>query len=110
MQAAAGPGRRRMSLAGALLVEHGEELGRLRAVLTMHFINTVEIERPIEEVFAYLAHFENVPRWNYAIQETRKSRWPGRRGDDLPADPQSSPTGATRSSRSPLLTRPPARD
>lgn len=38
----------------------------------MKFTNTVTIKRRPEEVFAFLAHFENVPRWNYAITETRK--------------------------------------
>jgi hypothetical protein len=36
------------------------------------FENVVVIGRPIEDVFAFLSHFENVPRWNYAIVETRK--------------------------------------
>jgi uncharacterized protein YndB with AHSA1/START domain len=36
------------------------------------FTNTVTINRPHREVFAYLADFENVPRWNYAIERTRK--------------------------------------
>ena len=36
------------------------------------FENTVVISRPIEEVFGFLADFENVPRWNDAIVETRK--------------------------------------
>jgi Polyketide cyclase / dehydrase and lipid transport len=36
------------------------------------FENTVLIRRPIEAVFGFLAHFENVPKWNYAILETRK--------------------------------------
>jgi len=36
------------------------------------FQNTVTIRRPVEEVFAFLADFENVPRWNYAIVETTK--------------------------------------
>src|SRR6266542_291072 len=36
------------------------------------FENTVRIGRPVEEVFAFLANFENVPRWNYAIEETKK--------------------------------------
>lgn len=38
----------------------------------MRFVNAVEIERPVEEVFAYLADFENVPAWNYAIESTTK--------------------------------------
>jgi hypothetical protein len=36
------------------------------------FENTVTIRRPTAEVFAFLANFENVPSWNYAIVETRK--------------------------------------
>jgi carbon monoxide dehydrogenase subunit G len=36
------------------------------------FENTVIIQRPVEDVFAFLADFENVPKWNYAIVETRK--------------------------------------
>jgi uncharacterized protein YndB with AHSA1/START domain len=38
----------------------------------MKFTNTITIKRRPDEVFAFLAHFENVPRWNYAIAETRK--------------------------------------
>ena len=38
----------------------------------MKFTNTVTINRPQPEVFAYLADFENVPRWNYAIERTHK--------------------------------------
>src|SRR6266704_4897987 len=36
------------------------------------FENTVIIQRPVEDVFAFLADFENVPKWNYAAIETRK--------------------------------------
>ena len=36
------------------------------------FENTVMIARPIEEVFAFLSDLENIPKWNYAIVETRK--------------------------------------
>jgi uncharacterized protein YndB with AHSA1/START domain len=36
------------------------------------FENVVMISRPIEDVFAFLSDFENVPKWNYAIVETRK--------------------------------------
>ena len=35
------------------------------------FENTVTIRRPIAAVFAFLADFENIPAWNYAIVETR---------------------------------------
>jgi hypothetical protein len=37
------------------------------------FENTVTIQRPAGEVFAFLADFENIPRWNYAIEETKKA-------------------------------------
>jgi hypothetical protein len=37
------------------------------------FQNTVTIRRAIEDVFAFLADFENVPAWNYAIVETKKT-------------------------------------
>jgi uncharacterized protein YndB with AHSA1/START domain len=36
------------------------------------FENTVMISRPIAEVFGFLADFENIPKWNYAIIETHK--------------------------------------
>jgi uncharacterized protein YndB with AHSA1/START domain len=39
----------------------------------LHFINTVTIRRSPSEVFAYLAQFENIPQWNYAIAETRRT-------------------------------------
>jgi uncharacterized protein YndB with AHSA1/START domain len=38
----------------------------------MKFTNVVTINRPRAEVFAYLARFENIPLWNYAISETRQ--------------------------------------
>jgi uncharacterized protein YndB with AHSA1/START domain len=38
----------------------------------MKFTNAVTINRPPAEVFAFLAHFENLPLWNYAISGTRK--------------------------------------
>jgi carbon monoxide dehydrogenase subunit G len=37
------------------------------------FENTITIHRAPEEVFAFLADFENVPKWNYAIDKTRKT-------------------------------------
>ena len=37
------------------------------------FENTVTIQRPADEVFAFLADFENIPKWNYAIEETKKA-------------------------------------
>ncbi|MFI5897354.1 SRPBCC family protein [Actinoplanes sp. NPDC051513] len=38
----------------------------------MKFTNTITIDRELAEVFGFLADFENVPRWNYAISDTRK--------------------------------------
>jgi uncharacterized protein YndB with AHSA1/START domain len=38
----------------------------------MKFTNTITIDRPLAEVFGFLADFENLPRWNYAISDTRK--------------------------------------
>ncbi len=38
----------------------------------MKFTNTVTIRCPRSDVFAYLADFEKIPRWNYAIEQTRK--------------------------------------
>ena len=40
------------------------------------FENTVTIRRPAEDVFAFLADFENVPRWNHAIESTTMSPGP----------------------------------
>jgi hypothetical protein len=37
------------------------------------FENALTIHRPVEDVFSFLADFENVPRWNYAIEATRKT-------------------------------------
>jgi uncharacterized membrane protein len=37
------------------------------------FENTVTIHRPAEAVFAFLADFENVPRWNY-LEKTGRRR------------------------------------
>jgi uncharacterized membrane protein len=39
----------------------------------VRFVTSVDVERPIEDVFAYLADFENIPEWNYAIAETKKN-------------------------------------
>ena len=37
------------------------------------FQNTVSIRRATEDVFGFLADFENIPTWNYAIVETKKT-------------------------------------
>jgi uncharacterized protein YndB with AHSA1/START domain len=60
------PGARRVLNLQRIAGDAGEE----RLVAT--FENTVIIRRPIEEVFGFLSQFENVPKWNYAIVETRK--------------------------------------
>lgn len=39
----------------------------------MHFANSVTVQRSPHDVFEYLANFENVPEWNYAIVDTRKT-------------------------------------
>lgn len=36
------------------------------------FTNTIAIDRPTEEVYAYLAELEHIPEWNWAITSTRK--------------------------------------
>jgi uncharacterized protein YndB with AHSA1/START domain len=39
----------------------------------LQFTNTIEIERPQAEVFAYISDLEHTPEWNWAISETRKT-------------------------------------
>lgn len=38
----------------------------------MKFENTIIINKPINEVFAYLRNIENLPQWNYAISQTKQ--------------------------------------
>jgi hypothetical protein len=38
----------------------------------MKFTNTVTVTRAPVDVFAFLATFENIPQWNYAISRTWK--------------------------------------
>lgn len=38
----------------------------------MRFTNTITINRSPATVFAYLSNLENLPRWNYALSETRQ--------------------------------------
>jgi uncharacterized protein YndB with AHSA1/START domain len=40
---------------------------------TATFTNKVTIRKSAEDVFAFLADFENVPAWNHAIEETKKT-------------------------------------
>lgn len=43
----------------------------------LEFAITTRIERPVEEVFAFLSDFENIPRWNYyVLQVTKTSEGP----------------------------------
>ena len=39
----------------------------------MRFDNTVTINAPVGDVFAYLAQPENFPRWNYALNRTEQT-------------------------------------
>ena len=39
----------------------------------MRFANSITVQRSPHDVFEYLANFENVPEWNYAIVQTRKT-------------------------------------
>ncbi|MBD0689600.1 SRPBCC family protein [Streptomyces sp. CBMA123] len=39
----------------------------------MQFENTLTIHAPADEVFAYLARPENLPRWNYALDTTERT-------------------------------------
>lgn len=37
----------------------------------MRFTNTITVQRPPAEVFAYLADLSHLPEWNYALADTR---------------------------------------
>lgn len=37
----------------------------------MRFTNTITVQRPPSEVFAYLADLSHLPQWNYALADTR---------------------------------------
>lgn len=39
----------------------------------VRFHNTICIQRPIDEVFHFIAEFENVPKWNYFVQSVIKT-------------------------------------
>ena len=45
----------------------------------MQFKNSLIINRPVDEVFTYIADFENMPTWNYFVLAVRKTT-PGRIG------------------------------
>ena len=38
----------------------------------LEFENTVRVNRPVDEVFAFLSDFENIPKWNYYVLEVRQ--------------------------------------
>ena len=38
----------------------------------LEFENTVYIDRPVDEAFAFLSDFENIPKWNYYVLEVRQ--------------------------------------
>ena len=38
----------------------------------LEFENAVDVDRPIDEVFAFLSDFENIPKWNYYVIEVRQ--------------------------------------
>ena len=38
----------------------------------LEFENTIRIDRPVGEVFAFLSDFENIPKWNYYVLEVRQ--------------------------------------
>jgi uncharacterized membrane protein len=38
----------------------------------LEFENTIRIDRPLDEVFAFLSDFENIPKWNYYVLEVRQ--------------------------------------
>jgi uncharacterized membrane protein len=43
-------------------------------VRMIRFENTITIDCPLEEVFAFVSDFENVPRWNYNVDQVRKTK------------------------------------
>jgi hypothetical protein len=61
------------------------------------FENTVITRRSVEDVFAFVADFENVPKWNYAIVETKKGSFGA--PPPPPGAPCRSPVGACKPPR-----------
>ena len=39
----------------------------------LEFELTIRIDRPIDEVFAFLSDFENIPKWNYYVLDVTKT-------------------------------------
>ena len=40
--------------------------------IMIEFKHSINIKRPINEVFAFLSDFENIPKWNYYVLQARK--------------------------------------
>jgi uncharacterized protein YndB with AHSA1/START domain len=38
----------------------------------LEFENTIRIDRPVGEVFAFLSDFESIPKWSYYVLEVRQ--------------------------------------
>lgn len=38
----------------------------------LEFESAISIDRPVDEVFAFLSDFENIPKWNYYVLEVRQ--------------------------------------
>jgi uncharacterized membrane protein len=38
----------------------------------LEFKNTARANRPVDEVFAFVSDFENIPKWNYYVLEVRQ--------------------------------------
>lgn len=38
----------------------------------IEFENTIRIQRPVQDVYAFVADFENVPKWNYYVVSVNK--------------------------------------
>ena len=49
------------------------ELTLERRKFLLRFTNSIRIHRPISEVFAFLADFENIPKWNYFVRKVTKT-------------------------------------
>jgi Polyketide cyclase / dehydrase and lipid transport len=47
----------------------GSHLGGLEGRQLIRFEQAIDIDRTPEEVFAYLADFTNIPRWNYYVEQ-----------------------------------------
>jgi uncharacterized membrane protein len=39
----------------------------------IEFKNVIEIDRPVDEVFRFLSDLENLPKWNYFVNQVRKT-------------------------------------